>query len=318
MKIKFLAYCVSLFLLVGTVSAQDYAFKVLGSKGHNTTTGGSSLKVGSKITATQTLEVGEGSYLGLAHSNGKTIEITKKGTYKVQDLVAQVNSSGSLASNYAKFVIDELTEAGSEGIAAKNRFNHMNKTGSVKRALGSVATMLPAEKTKIFGNTLILKWYLKDGVNFKDQVDKYKVQILNLNDEILFTGDFKEEQASIDLAANPKLSKEAVLVCKVYPLDKSGNSLEGSAVDGDALVRLDESEVKEINTELVSITKDNQATALGKLIEARFFEDKELYADAIHAYEEAMKMSGGTEQFRKFYQFFLERNGFTKETNEKN
>ncbi len=317
MKIKFLAYCVSLFLMAGTVSAQDYAFKVLGSKGHNTA-GTTSLKVGSKINATQTLEVGEGSYIGLAHSNGKTIEITKKGTYKVQDLVAQVNSSGSLASNYAKFVIDELTEAGSEGIAAKNRFNHMNKTGSVKRGFGSVATMLPTEKSKIFGNTLILKWYLKENISFKvEDIDKYKVEISNLNDEILFTGDFKGEQASIDLASNPKLSKESVFVCRIFPLDKEGKRLETN-VEGDALVRLDESEVKQINTELVSITKDNQATALGKLIEARFFEDKELYADAIHAYEEAMKISGGTEQFKKFYQFFLERNGFTKETNEKN
>ncbi len=316
MKIKFFAYCALFFLLIGTVSAQDYAFKVLGSKGHNTS-GGASLKVGSKLTATQTLEVGDGSYLGLAYSNGKTIELTKKGTYKVQDLVTQVNSSNSLASNYAKFVIDELTEAGSEGIAAKNRFQHMNKTGSVKRALGSVATMLPSERSKIYGNNLVLKWYLKDNVSFQDQIDRYKVQIFNLNDEVLYTGEFKDVQATIDLASNPKLLKESVLVCKVIPLSKENKELENSGtVDGDAIVRLDEGESKQISVELSSVTKDSQS-ALGKLIEARFFEDKELYADAIHAYEEAIKISGGTEQFKKVYQFFLERNGFTKDTNEK-
>ncbi|TAH18678.1 MAG: hypothetical protein EAZ08_10840 [Cytophagales bacterium] len=316
MKTNFFAYCALFFLLIGTVSAQDYAFKVLSSKGHNIA-GGASLKVGSKLTANQTLDVGEDSYLVLACSNGKTLEITKKGSYKVQDLSTQANSSGSLASNYAKFVIDELTEAGSEGIAAKNRFQHMNKTGSVKRALGSVATMLPSERSKIYGSNLVLKWYVKDNVAFQDQIDRYRVQIFNLNDEVLYTNEFKQEQATIDLASNPKLMKESVLVCKVIPLSKDNKELENAAtVDGDAIVRLEEGESKQISVELGAVTKDNQ-TALGKLIEARFFEDKELYADAIHAYEEAIKISGGTEQFKKVYQFFLERNGFTKDTNEK-
>lgn len=315
MKIRFFAYLAFLFLSVNVASAQDYAFKVLGSKGHNTV-GGSTLKVGSKLTAVQTLEVGEGSYLGLAHSNGKTIELTKKGTYKVQDLIGQVNSSGTLTSNYAKFVIDELTEAGSEGVAAKNRFQHMNKTGSVKRDVGAVRTMLPSSN-KIFGNNLVLKWYIKDGVTFESQIDKYKVQLFNLNDEILFATEVKEMQATIDLTANPKLSKEGVIIAKVIPMDKNGKEFETAAmIDGDAISKLEENESKEITTQLVSINKDNQG-ALGKLIEARFFEDKELYADAIHAYEEAIKISGGTEQFKKLYQFFLERNGFTKEANEK-
>jgi len=316
MKINFFAYCALFFLLIGSVSAQDYAFKVLSSKGHNTA-GGASLKVGSKLTSSQMLDVGEDSYLVLSCSNGKTLELTKKGSYKVQELSKQANSSGSLASNYAKFVIDELTEAGSEGIAAKNRFQHMNKTGSVKRGLGSVATMLPAERSKIYGNNLVLKWFLKDGITFQDQIDKYKVQIFNLNDEVLYTGEFKQEQATIDLASNPKLLKESVLVCKIIPLSKDNRELENAAaVDGDAIVRLEEGESKQISIELGAVSKDSQS-ALGKLIEARFFEDKELYADAINAYEEAIKISGGTEQFKRVYQFFLERNGFTKDTNDK-
>ena len=316
MKIRFFAYLAFLFLSVNVAFAQDYAFKVLGSKGHNTV-GGSTLKVGSKLTATQTLEVGEGSYLGLAHSNGKTIELTKKGAYKVQDLVAQVNSSGTLTSQYAKFVIDELTEAGSEGVAAKNRFQHMNKTGSVTRGLGSVATLLPGDKPKIYGNNLTLKWFLKEEVAFKDKIDRYKVQIANLSDETLYSGEVKGDMTTIDLSSNPKLSKEGVLITKIIPLDASGSPLENvGTIDGVAISRLEEGESKEISTELGTINKDNQG-ALGKLIEARFFEDKELYADAIHAYEEAIKISGGAEQFKKIYQFFLERNSLTKETSAK-
>ena len=314
MKIRFFVYCTFLFLSVNVAFAQDYAFKVLGSKGHNTVSG-STLKVGSKLTTSQSVEVGEGSYLGLAHSNGKTIELTKKGTYKIQDLIAQVNSSGTLTSNYAKFVIDELTEAGSDGVAAKNRFQHMNKTGSVTRDVGSVRTMLP-QSGKIFGNTLVVRWYVKEGTPFENQIDRYRVQISNLSDETLYSAEIKDNQTTIDLSSNPKLAKESVVITKIVPLDKNGKELETTAtIDGDAITRLEESESKVIATELTSINKDNQG-ALGKLIEARFFEDKELFADAIHAYEEAIKISGGTEQFKKIYQFFLERNGLTKETSE--
>ncbi len=312
MKIKFFAYCAVFFMTVGSAAAQDYAFKVLGSRGHNVVVGGASIKVGAKLTSNQTIEVGEGSYLGLAHNSGKTLELTKKGTYKVQDLTAQINSSGSFTSNYTKFVVDELTEAGSDGIAAKNRFQHMNKTGSVKRDVGSVVPMLEA-KQKIFGNILTLRWYIKEGGIPKEAIDRYKVQLFNLSDDLLFVQEVKEDFAVIDLTKD-KLAGENIIICKVTPLDKNGQELEKThTIDGVALTRLDNNESKQISVELSTISKETQG-ALGKLIQARFFEDKELYADAIHAYEEAIKLSGGTEQFKKIYQFFLERNGFTLES----
>lgn len=318
MKIRFFAYCALFFLLIGSVSAQDYAFKVLGSKGHNVVIGGATLKVGAKLLATQSIEVGEGSYLGLAHNSGKTIELTKKGTYKVQDLVGQVNSSGSLASNYAKFVIDELTEAGSDGIAAKNRFNHMNKTGSVTRSLGSVVPMLSSDNdnNKIYGNVMTLKWYLKEGSFPKENVDRYKVQVSNLSDDVLLVQEVKEEFLKIDLAQG-KLFSEPILIFRVFALDKNGKDLDNvPSIDGIAVRRLEQNESSQIEIELSTINKESQG-ALAKLIEARLFEEKALYADAIHAFEEAVKLSGGTEQFKKMYQFFLERNGFTPETSEK-
>ena len=55
------------FLIIGFNSfAQETAFRVLASKGINTSNG-SALRVGSKITNDQSIEVGTSAYLGLAH-----------------------------------------------------------------------------------------------------------------------------------------------------------------------------------------------------------------------------------------------------------
>ena len=68
-----------------TLSAQDYTFKVTSVKG-NATADGSKLMVGSKIKQGATIKVESGTLLNVAHNNGKTLTVSKVGTYKVDDL----------------------------------------------------------------------------------------------------------------------------------------------------------------------------------------------------------------------------------------
>ena len=89
---------------MGTVSAQEMAFRVLASKGMNSVDA-QNLRIGSKINANQSIKVGAESYLGLAHKSGKTLEIKEAGTYKVSDLEARFdNASNGVTSKYIDFV----------------------------------------------------------------------------------------------------------------------------------------------------------------------------------------------------------------------
>ena len=289
--------------------AQDYAFKVLGSKG-NPTSNGAVLKVGSKIMPTQLIVLGEGASLDLATPANKVVNLSKAGSYKAQDLVAQASSQKNLTNDYAKYVISELTSDNDNAVTAKNKFNHMNKTGSVKRATGMVVAMLP-EKSKIYGNSIVLKWFVKDNLTLTEPIDRYKVELQNMEDKVLFSKEVTETNLTIDL--NKEKISETIMICRIYPIGKNGNSLETAIVDGNMLVKTEDLEAREISAELVNISKSQNSSSLSKLIEARFFEEKELYADAITSYEEALKLSESTEQYKRIYNLFLDRNGLSKE-----
>lgn len=311
MKLKLVLFFVLLVAAPLWASAQDYAFKVLASKGSNTVDN-APLKIGAKLKDSQTIKVASDSYLSLAHHSGKALEVAP-GTHKIKELEAKVAQSTSVNSKYADFVIKELTQSDEGVAAAKNRFQHMNKTGSVVRDMSLIATMLPVN-TRMFGNQLVVRWYMKDNSDANGE-GNYKIMISDLSDNVIFTQQTQSTATTIDISKDPKLAEQQQLIVKVVPLDKDGKErISAQAIVGNAIMRMSSEEMKELQNELQNITSKNQApSALTKLIEARFFEEKELYADAIYAYEKAIELSDGTEQYKRIYEFFLDRNGLSKE-----
>jgi hypothetical protein len=308
-----LIFSLALAMLVSlTAAAQEYAFKVLGSKGNNTVNG-TPLKVGSKIEKSQSIVV-DGDYLGLASSNGKTIEIKNKGTYKADELLGKLTGTASITNKYYDFVVAELTN-GEDVAASKKRAEHMAKTGSVQRDIGALSTMLHTTNN-MFGSELVVKWYLRDNAGIKDEeLQGYKVIISDLSDNVLLNKVVNDRAATINLTEG-KLASEEQLLIKVVPVGKDGKEkISANTVDGNAIVRLDQDTRSSIEAELASlIPAEHKGTALGKLIEARFYEDRELYVDAIRAYEQAIVISSGTEQYKRIYQYFLDRNLLSKES----
>src|SRR5438034_285917 len=128
MKTKFFSLLVILLVSITSLFAQDAVFKVLASKGANkvisTTTGEQKILIGKKIVATDKIVIGEGGYLGLAHSNGKTIELKKPGTYEVSKLSGEVAAQNAgVAKKYVDYVAGEM--ASQDEDMAKNRHKYM-------------------------------------------------------------------------------------------------------------------------------------------------------------------------------------------------
>lgn len=309
-KLKIFAVFALSLLMAVTVSAQSYTFKVVGSKGSNMV-GGQAVKIGTQLSDDQLVEVA-GDYLGLVYKDGRPLELRTKGSYKVKDLVAKLGKSSSLANKYISLVADELSQDNGAS-ASKSRSQHMKKTGSVTRGLGTVQVLLPNRST-VYGEKIAIKWFLKEGKVKPEDVKEYVVYLTDLADQVLYTQSTKTENILIDSKIE-KLKDHKIFILKVVVVHKNGSNVEElGSIDGNVITKMETEESKAIGDELATINEpSSDASALSKLIEARFFEEKELFSDAICSYEKVLELSGGLEAYNEMYKSFLYRNGMTKE-----
>ena len=149
MKSNGLALIVALFVAVGQLSAQDYAFKVLVNKGKNELKTGETwqqVKVGSSLQSHDELRVAENSYIGLVHKTGKPLELKQSGKYKVMDLAAK-NGGPSVLNKYTDFILS--TNTGPK--------TNLTATGAVSRGDAYIQVHLPKSDV-VYGNKVTISW----------------------------------------------------------------------------------------------------------------------------------------------------------------
>lgn len=308
---SFLAFAlVMLFSFAAT--AQDYTFKVISKKG-SAQVGGNELKVGTKIQAGQSISVGASTLLNIAHNNGKSLNISKAGTYKVDDLAKGCMAQGnSLASKYADFVLKELTSGNDKGVRGKN----MSKPGSVERATfaeESSATLVfatPKKKVSVVPSEVTLKCFVNEGDKVKLKMDegdvtKYTFVISDLMGTELAKVDSNEPMVTVDLSEERFSTDTKAITYHAYVNDNPQASSPEYVLQMKA-----GAEAKQIADDVATLTEDD--SALGHLILARYFEEKGLHANAIYAYETALKKSENDEMYEQMYQAFLDRNYMSK------
>ncbi|MCC5943919.1 MAG: hypothetical protein JJT94_03225 [Bernardetiaceae bacterium] len=310
MQTKQILLSVLFLFLAATVSAQDYAFRVLASKGSNSASE-AALRTGSKIAADATIEVAEGGYLGLVHANGKTLEIKEKGTYKVADLQKKVGvEDKGLSSRYAAYVSSEVIKSDNEGVSAENRHKHMGKTGAVVRATGENAIMGVYEKTEtLVGEKVTINWFLYEDIAKVEEteVDNYRVVINDLFGNVLVNKEVKSTNYKLDFAS-PEMKGNTAVVYRVYAV-KEGKEVFAS--DEKSIKRASRRDIEKYSNEASELADAN--TALGQIIRAQYFEEKGFYADAMQAYETAIDMAPGVEAYEELYNNFLTRNLMSKD-----
>jgi hypothetical protein len=273
--------------------AQDYAFKVLASKGNNEVKANGAwtpLKTGASLRTGDELKLASNGYIGLVHKKGKPLEVKTPGSYPVATLESQVDGGSGILSKYTDFI---LSNASPE--AKKNR---LSATGAVDRGEYQAIKIALPEHAGIYHNVATVGW---SGDDIKSP---FIVTVVNMFDEELAL--YETETSSIQLDLNdPKFAKEnAILVdvkSKVNPNQKSKRHMikKLAAADQAGITK----SLSEINGEV------QDETALNSFILAGFYEQNKLYIDAIGAYEDAIRLAPDVTAFQDSYADFLTRNG---------
>ncbi|WP_338815477.1 hypothetical protein V9L05_23045 (plasmid) [Bernardetia sp. Wsw4-3y2] len=306
MKTKSLFLVALMLLIGGTTMAQNYAFRVLTAKGNNTASK-NAIRVGSKLNDTDVIVMEEGGYLGLLHTNGQTVELRTKGTYKVNELASNLKASNnsSLTSRYANYVVSELTSSAEEA-SGENRYKHMGKTGAVERAALMKVTILQESKVNLLGDKLEIEWFVYEDlakVSPKD-VREYRVVITDLRNNELYSEVTKETSYVIDFS-RPELKDQTAILYRVEVADE--DKKDQSIKSRDQVIKKENNSdaKKEIREQLDQIGDD---TALGHLIKAQYLEETGYYAEAAMAYKAAMALAPEVETYKILYDSFTERN----------
>ncbi|MBD0405371.1 hypothetical protein [Flammeovirga sp. EKP202] len=294
MKIKLLATIISSLFLITSAYSQEAKFMVLGAKGE-VMVDGKKIHTGDMLLSGQSVEIsGTAPYLGLASIMGGTLELKKSGTYKVDDLGKDLGTAESdLVSKYVDFIKDELTGSGETA-------STQAKYGSVTRSLKKkpIFFHIPINSNAI-KSEVNLTWELKGNDNDEDV--SFKIYIKDRKHHILIEDEVEGTEYKLDLN-DPKLNDQKYLF--YYVEDARNNKIASDLyaftvyADGDS-----EETAKEIE-----MLKSND-TALGQLILAKFYEEKGFIVNASTAYENAIALSDGDEQFVKLYENFQTRYG---------
>jgi hypothetical protein len=304
MKTRILLYLTFFLFFYNNSNAQEGIFKVLISKGDNQVVSGDSedwreVKIGTKLLENHKIRLGENSYLGLSHQNGKTIELKTPGIYDVKKLSLEVARQNQTAGKkYLDFVAGEMTAKDED--MAKNRHKYMAVTGSVERSTeeSGIKLFLP-KKTIVLNGLVYLFW--------QPVVDAsaYIVNVTNLAEEVVFSIEASSNTAVIDFAKIGGKKEKQFLVSvslKENPKFASSKSNIQKVLDDKQLLK----EIEDLKLEYP------EETALNKLVMAAFYEEKKLLGEAVACYEQAIKLEPEVEGFQVAYADFLERSIFNK------
>lgn len=276
------------------VFAQEYVFKVLANKGSNEVKSGADwapLKTGASLKSGDELKLSDDAYIGLVHVSGKPLEVKKSGSYKVAMLESQVKTGSGILTKYTDFILSSNTPE-----AKKNK---LSATGAVDRGeTYAIKVMLPENQfSGIYNNIAVVSW---DG----SIAGPYIVTLRNMFDDELNKFETPETSIKIDLT-EPKYAKENAVIVEVRSKADPKQVSKSHMIK--KLAPAEQAGVKKSLTEINDDVADE--TALNKFILAGFYEQHNLFIDAIAAYEDAIRLAPDVAMFKEAYDDFLLRHG---------
>lgn len=286
---------IAVMSIVGSSSAQEYAFKVLINKGQNEIKAGNDwlpIKVGTSLQSVDELRISENGYLGLVHVSGKPLEVKDAGKHKVMDLAARIKKGSSVLHQYTDFILSTTNK----------KRNHLTAIGSVHRGAGEIKVFLPkAEHAIVFNDKIEIAW-AKDAESpayvvrfnsmFGDELDRIEVQDTSVSVHLTGVRLAKEDNILVEVSSktHSKKKSEQFMIKKLSAADKE--------------------RIKAALDDIGSVTREE--TALNQLYLANFYESHVLLIDASTAYQKAIRLEPGVSHFQDAYAAFLLRNGLIK------
>ncbi|HEX8547439.1 MAG TPA: tetratricopeptide repeat protein [Cytophagaceae bacterium] len=295
-----------IFFTLSNAQEGSEIFKVLASKGNNRlVAAGSSeekpLTIGKKLYKGDKLVLLEGSYLGLVHKSGKTIELKKSGTFEVAKLSNEVASqNASVSKKYVDFVMGEMT-AKDEDIS-KNRHKYMDVTGSVERDIHGEKIHLIAPPKEVgalvLSSPIVIRWEpLKD-------VQKYSVFVTNMFGDTLHKAETSTSFVDLDLSTLNPHNENIPQIISVEVKDNRKIKSEGYVlkyIPAPKAIEL-KKDIDNLKSEFI------ENTPLNKIMLAKFYEQNKLYLSAMECYQQAIELAPDVDDFQAEYGHFLIRN----------
>jgi len=297
---------IGLGLLVQGVLAQDYAFRVLATKGQNMVKSGSSnwvpIKTGAKLNSGEEVKLSSSGYLGLVHSSGKTLELKEATTYNIAKLSSELGSSSqNIASKYADFVMSKMTPE----VKEENRRKYASVTGAVERGSDDAAiNLFMPQSVSVLNTMAILRW------EPVEENSIYVISLKNLFEEKILVVESTDPFYTIDF--NNEEVKNAI-VENLIIVNVSLKEDESVTSKNVAIELMNEEDAKTYQVELTGLEANiGDESSINNLILAEFYENNGLLLDALSSYEGAVKLSPDVEYFQEVYDEFLIRNGLMK------
>lgn len=321
-----------LALLFPVLALSQTGLKVLAVRGTVTIAAGKGLKVGQQLASSDKLTVGKNGYIGLAHPNGRTLEIRKEGAYQVKELTSKLSTgTGTASEKFARYIASELTEVEEPIAFSDKRRKNMKITGSVERAAGEdVAvgdTLLtyvggPGELRSLaeMGTSNIGQGrefiaimprhsrILSDSVRFSwhplPKSTAYKIVFTDRSGTAVASIQTRDTVQTIALSRNGVTEGNLFYWHVEDASDASRKSAQYGlyVITGNDRQQADEL-IKEVRSSL-----DDPTSALSHLILASVYEDLGLNHDAYISFRRAVEIAPGIVSYRRLYAEFLLRN----------
>ena len=243
-----------------------FVFRVLANKGTNQVMRGENgekikIRPGLTLMSNDKLIASTGSYIGLMHNSGRTIEVRTTGTTSINDLETKLaNSKRSIADKYAKFVMSKMNNHGND-LNANYRHN-MRATGAVERSNSTAISAMMPNTGKILNGETTIRW------NSVGENSMYIITLKNVFDEEIYVGETDKTHLSIDLD-DENLSAERLITLNIKVKDNPDLFSPEYGIE-----RLTSNELVDIQSSLKNLkTEVSSDSPLELLILASFYEE---------------------------------------------
>jgi len=150
---------------------------------------------------------------------------------------------------------------------------------------------------KVYGEVATIRW--EGG----EETSNYIVTVTSVFDEVLYSVETSVTKINLDFGQENLVNEKFVIV---NVKDVNNEKLKSKDY---GIQRMSPDEAKNVESLLSQLSSEvGEESSLDKLVYASFFEENNLYLDALTKYEEAVEMSPEVEDFKLIYDEFKEIN----------
>jgi len=253
------------------------------------------LNAGEQLSNEFKIKIDKNSYAGIIGPNGRSIELTKPGTYEskfLKSLIAGGNPSSS--KKFVNFVFSEITKK-------MESASQMKVTGAVVRErINDIPVGVPSP-TYILDSVTVFSWYPVEGTGY------YTFKLLNNENKTVYLKRVQDTTISLNLYSL-QLNEDSfkwVVINYDKPEQMSDTNLIYMLPASNADVIRDS--VENLNDVIGS-----NPTAINQIILAAFYERNNININAMEAYKRAVKLAPKVKAYRARYNEYLKSKGIDR------